>query len=130
MAPIRRKRLSTDTATKTTRGGSAERELRLPSSIQFKDRGTDELEWRGQSAVIPSDKQNLRRFQHPALSIAEETPIPGIPIRPNPTGLKKGYDPYDSGRLSKVAKIGGRRDLRRLGEWLKASMRQRKTDRQ
>jgi hypothetical protein len=126
MAPISRKPLSTDTAMTTTRRGSAERELRLPSSMQFKDGGTDELEWRGQSAVTPSDKQSLRQFQHPALSIAEETPVTGAAIRPNPTGLKKGYDPYDSGRLSKVAKFGGRRDLRRLGEWLKASMRAKK----
>jgi len=37
----------------------------------------------------------------------------------NASGLIKGYDPYDSGQLAKAV-TSRRRDLRRLGEWLKS----------
>ena len=39
-------------------------------------------------------------------------------VRANPLGTKKGYDPYDSGRLGKKPPPA-KKDLRKLSEWLK-----------
>lgn len=39
-------------------------------------------------------------------------------IEQNPQGLKKGYDPYDSGQLVKK-QWKKKRDLRRLSAWIK-----------
>jgi hypothetical protein len=58
-------------------------------------------------------------FQHPTLAIADDTPSANSKNRLNASGLKKGYDPYDSGQLTKAV-TSPRRDLRRLGEWLKS----------
>ena len=35
--------------------------------------------------------------------MAEDAPTPFDPVRPNPLGTVKGYDPYDSGRLARSA---------------------------
>ena len=37
----------------------------------------------------------------------------------NPLGTKKGYDPYDSGKLGKKPEPPRKKDLRRLGEFLR-----------
>jgi hypothetical protein len=63
--------------------------------------------------------QPLGKFQHPTLAIADETPSASSKKRLNASGLKTGYDPYDSGQLTKAVP-SRRRDLRRLGEWLKS----------
>jgi hypothetical protein len=39
-------------------------------------------------------------------------------IEQNPQGIKKGYDPYDSGQLVKKD-WKKKKDLRRLSEWIK-----------
>jgi hypothetical protein len=61
----------------------------------------------------------LGNSQHPTLAIADDTPGANSKNRLNASGLKKGYDPYDSGQLTKAVP-SRRRDLRRLGEWLKS----------
>lgn len=38
-------------------------------------------------------------------------------VEPNPQGLKKGYDPYDSGLLVKK-QWKKKKDLRRLSQWI------------
>jgi hypothetical protein len=58
-------------------------------------------------------------IQHPTLAIADNTPSANSKNRLNASGLKTGYDPYDSGQLTKAV-TSRRRDLRRLGEWLKS----------
>jgi hypothetical protein len=40
-------------------------------------------------------------------------------IQQNPLGLRKGYDPYDSGQLVKK-EWKKKKDLRKLSEWLKS----------
>lgn len=54
----------------------------------------------------------------------EDPPHPGAPraAAPNPAGLKKGYDPYESGLLAKKERRK-KRDLRALSEWIKAKKR-------
>ena len=54
----------------------------------------------------------------------DEQPAPrsGRKVSQNPAGLKKGYDPYESGLLAKK-EPRKKRDLRALSEWIKAKKR-------
>ncbi len=56
-------------------------------------------------------------LEHPGLSLADDAPTPTGKVKLNSQGTKKGYDPYDSGRLGHRPK-SARKDLRKLGEWL------------
>jgi hypothetical protein len=89
--------------------------------VQFDDRGNAVWEWSVSTGAFGREvsTQRLQRLEHPALSIADDGPMPGDVVRPNPLGTKKGYDPYDSGKLGKPPKAPGKKDLRRLGEFLK-----------
>lgn len=77
----------------------------------------DEVAWE----VPDAGKEALRRLNNRALSLAEDAPSPFDVAPPNPHGLRKGYDPYASGRLSKPASTvpAKKTDLRRLSEWMK-----------
>jgi hypothetical protein len=86
--------------------------------VRFKDRGSDVSEWRGKKLTPGTDTTRLGKLDNPALAIVEDAPPDNGQIRPNPTGLKVGYNPYDSGRLAKTV-WKRRRDLRRLSDWLK-----------
>ena len=57
-------------------------------------------------------------FSNLSLQIADDAPNTFDRVRPNPLGNKKGYDPYDSGKLGKPSKPQ-QKDLRKLGDWLK-----------
>ena len=43
-----------------------------------------------------------------------------LKVKRNVNGARTGYDPYESGQLVKPSNPGVRRDLRSLGQWLKA----------
>jgi hypothetical protein len=58
-----------------------------------------------------------RTLEHPALSIVDDAPPDSPTIRTNVTGLRTGYNPYDSGQLAgKVARKP--RDMRELSKWI------------
>jgi hypothetical protein len=93
--------------------------------VKFDDRGNAVWEWamatgafgRDVSDVSPSTR--LRKMDVPSLSIVDDGPPPSETVRSNPLGVKNGYDPYESGKLHKDRGKGGKRDLRKLSEWLK-----------
>jgi hypothetical protein len=89
--------------------------------VQFDDRGNAVWEWSVSTGAFGREvsTERLQRLEHPALSIADDGPTPGDVVRPNPLGTKKGYDPYDSGKLGKRPEAPRKKDLRRLGEFLK-----------
>lgn len=58
-----------------------------------------------------------RLLDHPSLAIVPDAPASQRRIAPNPTGLRGGYDPYDSGRLEK-SRWRARKDLRRMSDWI------------
>lgn len=60
-----------------------------------------------------------RRLEHPALRLAEEQAARNT-RKTNGTGLKAGYDPYDSGMLRK-ASYRRKKDLRALSRWIEQS---------
>jgi hypothetical protein len=87
--------------------------------VQFDDRGNAVWEWSIATGAFGREvsTQRLQKLEHPALSIADDAPTPFETVRANPLGMKKGYDPYDSGKLGK-SEPPRKKDLRRLGEAL------------
>jgi hypothetical protein len=103
-------------SSKTATGGG-----KSSGRVKFDDRGNAVWEWQlvTGSFGVEVSTQTLAKLEHPALSIADEGPTPFETVRANPLGTKKGYDPYDSGRLGKKPGAPQKKDLRRLSEWLK-----------
>lgn len=88
--------------------------------VQFDDRGNAIWEWSVSTGAFGRDVSNerLRRLEHPALSVVDDTPKPAEAVKTNLQGTVRGYDPYDSGRLGKKAAPRPKKDLRRLSEWI------------
>ena len=98
--------------------------VRKPSGrVKHDERGNAVWEWSVATGTFSADvtRDRLRRLENQSLSLAEDAPSPFEVAAPNPHGLRKGYDPYASGRLSKPAEKPGpkKTDLRRLSEWMK-----------
>ena len=89
--------------------------------VQFDDRGNAIWEWSIATGAFGREVSTarLRSLEHPALSIADDAPTPSETVRANPLGTKKGYNPYDSGKLGKPAAPPRKKDLRRLSEFFK-----------
>jgi hypothetical protein len=60
-----------------------------------------------------------RRLEHPALTLADDQP-PRNGLKTNGTGLRAGYDPYDSGMMRKDS-YRRKKDLRALSQWIQTS---------
>jgi len=88
--------------------------------VQFDDRGNAVWEWSLATGTFGREvsTQRLQKLEHPALSLADDAPTSFDSVRANPLGTKKGYDPYDSGKLGKPP-APAKKDLRKLGDWLK-----------
>jgi len=94
--------------------------LRRPSPVE--DAGGVEFDERGNAVWVPrpgvdQDAALRRLLTHPSLAIVPDAPRPQSKAAPNPSGLRGGYDPYESGTLEKKQRHA-RKDLRRLSEWI------------
>jgi hypothetical protein len=91
--------------------------------VKFDDRGNAVWEWAMATGAFGRDVSSSARVrsiaEHPALSIVDDGPVPSETVKVNPLGVKNGYDPYESGKLVKDRGKGGKKDLRKLSEWLK-----------
>ena len=89
--------------------------------VKFDDRGNAVWEWSIATGAFGREvsTERLHKLEHPALSLADDAPTPCETVRANPLGTKKGYDPYDSGKLGKTAAPPRKKDLRRLSEFIK-----------
>ena len=89
--------------------------------VKFDERGNAVWEWQVATGAFGREvtTQRLQKLEHPALSIADDAPTPFETVRANPLGTKKGYDPYDSGKLGRKPEPPQKKDLRKLSEWLK-----------
>jgi hypothetical protein len=89
--------------------------------VKFDERGNAVWEWQVATGAfgLEVSTQRLQKLQNKSLSIADDAPTPFDKVRANPHGTKKGYDPYDSGKLGKRPEPPKKKDLRRLSEFLK-----------
>ncbi len=89
--------------------------------VQFDDKGNAIWEWSLATGAFGREvsTERLHKLEHPALSLADDAPTPFDTVRANPLGTKKGYDPYDSGKLGKRPEAPRKKDLRKLSEFMK-----------
>ncbi len=91
-----------------------------PGKIGFDELGNAKYEWQGDKLNEDSETGERARnkaLSHAGLSLMDDEPPPGAPIRQNPKGLRVGYDPYQSGMLTKKDRKP-KRDLRELSKWI------------
>ena len=89
--------------------------------VKFDDKGNAVWEWSIATGAFGREvsAERLQKLENPALSIADDSAPAQSTVRPNPLGTKKGYDPYDSGKLGKRPPTPAKKDLRRLSEFLR-----------
>jgi hypothetical protein len=102
-------------------GPDAKSGAKSTGRVRFDERGTAIWEWSIATGAFGQEvtTARLQKLEHPALSLADDAPTPFETVRSNPLGTKKGYDPYDSGKLGKRPEPPKKKDLRRLSEFLK-----------
>ena len=98
----------------------AKADAKSTGRVQFDDKGNAIWEWSIATGAFGREvsSERLQKLEHPALSLADDSPTPFDTVRANPLGPKKGYDPYDSGKLGKRPPPI-KKDLRKLSEFLK-----------
>jgi hypothetical protein len=92
----------------------------LPSGrVQFDDRGNAIWEWSVATGASgrEASTQRMHKLENSSLSLADDAPTPAELTLANPLGTKHGYDPYESGKLSKSEKPRPK-NLKKLGEML------------
>jgi len=89
--------------------------------VKFDERGNAIWEWAISTGAFTRDAstERLKKLENPGLSLADDAPTPFDKVKPNPQGVVKGYNPYDSGKLGRSGQPSKRRDLRKLSDWLK-----------
>jgi hypothetical protein len=99
------------------------REMTHYAEEQRLGRGKIEFDELGNAVWMPgntavSGDVMLRMLEDPTLAISEDyAQSTTRQVKKNPSGLKKGYDPYDSGLLVKK-QFKKKKDLRKLSAWI------------
>jgi hypothetical protein len=111
---------SRDPAADATRSPSAAK--KQSGRVQFDDRGNAIWEWAVSTGAFGREvsTERLKKLENPGLSLADDAPTPFDKVKPNPQGVVKGYNPYDSGKLGRTGPTPPKKtDLRKLGDWLR-----------
>jgi hypothetical protein len=89
--------------------------------VQFDDRGNAIWEWAVSTGAFGREvsTERMKKLENPGLSLADDAPTPFDKVKPNPQGVVKGYNPYDSGKLAPGQTARKKTDLRKLSDWLK-----------
>jgi hypothetical protein len=90
-----------------------------PGHLAEDDRGNITWQWANDEVLQADDTagaiERLRALVDPSLDVDDSDPAPrGIE---NPSGLKTGYNPYESGALLKRTRRK-KTDLRELSKWI------------
>ena len=99
----------------------AKAEAKSTGRVQFDARGNAIWEWAVSTGAFGREvsTERMKKLENPGLSLADDAPTPSDKVKPNPQGVVKGYNPYDSGKLGKAPAPPRKKDLRRLSEFLK-----------
>jgi hypothetical protein len=85
--------------------------------IEFDDLGN--AIWVPTATAVSGDVM-MRLLDDPTLAISEDySQNSSRVVKKNPSGIKKGYDPYDSGLLAKK-QFKKTKDLRKLSTWIQS----------
>ena len=120
---------------KRSGGGSGNGDSRAPSAdparpalaakkqsgrVQFDDRGNAIWEWAVSTGSFGREvsTERMKKLENPGLSLADDAPTPFDKVKPNPQGVVKGYNPYDSGKLGRTGPPPKKKDLKKLSDWL------------
>ncbi len=103
-----------------------------PGKVAFDERGNAIFEWGDARLNDDSDTGERLRgkaLSHAGLAIVDDDADANAPIRPNPKGLRVGYNPYESGMLAKPNRKK-KVDLERLSKMieLQRKMKGKKED--
>ena len=98
--------------------------------MQFDERGNAIWEWAVSTGAFGREvsTERLKKLENPGLSLAEDAPTPFDKVKPNPQGVVKGYNPYDSGKLGQqraAAEEEGSQEAQRLAAAQEAGREQR-----
>jgi hypothetical protein len=110
---------SRDPSTDTTRTPLAAK--KQSGRVQFDDRGNAIWEWAVSTGAFGRDvsAERMKKLENPGLSLADDAPTPFDKVKPNPQGVVKGYNPYDSGKLAPGGPSPKKKtDLKKLSDWL------------
>jgi len=114
-----------DDKDKSRKIGDSLKEMSHYAEQQRLGHGRIEFDELGNAMWVPasgadSDDVMRRLLDDPALAFSNDYhQATHRRIQQNPFGVKKGYDPYDSGLLVKK-EWKKKKDLRKLSEWIKA----------
>jgi hypothetical protein len=85
------------------------------------DRGNMTWEWSDEDNLQADDTlgaaERIRALVDPTLAVEEDELGGNSPVKSNPKGLKKGYNPYNSGALGK-GEWKKKKNLRELSKWI------------
>jgi hypothetical protein len=85
------------------------------------DRGNMGWQWADDEDLQADDTlgaaERIRALVDPTLKVEEEDLTGNSPIKSNPKGITKGYNPYNSGALGKV-EWKKKKDLHQLSKWI------------
>lgn len=101
-----------------TVGGAAAPEK--PGKVGFDELGNAKYEWHDDKLNEDSEtgeRARRKALSHAGLSLVDDEPPANAPIRPNPKGLRVGYNPYESGMLTNKERKP-KRDLQALSKWI------------
>jgi hypothetical protein len=99
-----------------------------PGKVAFDDRGNAIFEWGDDRLNQDSDTGERLRgkaLSHAGLAIVDEDAPTNAAIRPNPKGLRLGYNPYESGMLAKPGRTK-KVDLEQLSKVLELKRKMQK----
>jgi len=92
-----------------------------PGRLSVDDRGNITWQWAEKDDLLADDPvgeaERLRVLVDPSLKVDDDSTDPMNPASENPKGLKKGYNPYNSGALIK-RRWRRKKDLRKLSKWI------------
>lgn len=92
-----------------------------PGHLGVDDRGNVTWEWSKDETLLADTSlgalERVRALVPAGLQVRDEDDDPRNPMRGNPKGLKRGYNPYNSGVLNKQ-RWKKNKDLKQLSRWI------------